>query len=155
SLGFIDDVALIAKGKSYEEANTKLTRMMEKRGGALQWSEEHHAEFELDKTALVCLSRKRVQSVTDPHKTIPAPKPAIVIRNHTIQPSSSHKFLGVIIDENLNFKEHAAHALAKGTKYTLACNRMIRPTKGIKSRLMKRLYEGVVIPKMLYAADVW
>jgi hypothetical protein len=60
SLGFIDDVALIAKGESCEEANTKLTRIMEKRGGALQWSEEHHAEFELDNTALACLSRKRV-----------------------------------------------------------------------------------------------
>ncbi|KAG1850673.1 hypothetical protein F4604DRAFT_1883642 [Suillus subluteus] len=78
---------------------------------------------------------------------IPAPKPAI--------PSKSHKFLGVIINENLNFKEHSIQALAKGTKYTLPCNRMICPMKGIKGCLMKRLYEGVVIPKMLYAADMW
>jgi len=62
----------------------------------------------------------------------------------------------VIINENLNFKEHTMCALAKGMKYTLACNRMIRPTgKGIWGQLMKCLYEGVVIPKMLYAADIW
>jgi hypothetical protein len=72
-----------------------------------------------------------------------------------IQLSKSHKFLGVIIDENLNFKKHATLALAKGTKYVMPCNRMIRLTKGIKSHLMRRLYKGVVIPKMLYAADVW
>jgi ribonuclease HI len=37
----------------------------------------------------------------------------------------------------------------------MACSHMIRPTKGIHGWLMKCLYEGVVIPKMLYAADVW
>ncbi|KAG2108905.1 uncharacterized protein F5147DRAFT_525901, partial [Suillus discolor] len=67
----------------------------------------------------------------------------------------SHKFLGVIIDQELRFKEHADYALAKGTKYTLACNRMIRPTKELRGKWMRRLYQGVIIPKMLYAADIW
>jgi hypothetical protein len=31
---------------------------------------------------------------------------------------------------------------------------MIRTTKGKRGRWMRKLYEGVVIPKMLYAADV-
>jgi len=155
SLGFIDDVALAAKANSYEAANEKLRQMMERPGGALDWSREHNAEFELDKTALLCLSRIRIPDPTNPRKSIPAPRPPIVIQEHIIQPSASAKFLGVIIDENLNFKEHAAHALAKGMKYTLACNRMIKPTKGIRGQLMKRLYEGVVIPKMMYAADIW
>ncbi|KAG1886669.1 hypothetical protein F4604DRAFT_1521183, partial [Suillus subluteus] len=73
----------------------------------------------------------------------------------TIQPSHSHKFLGIIIDEELRFKEHGAHALAKGTAYAMACNRMVKPTKGVRGTLMKRLFEGVVLPKMLYTADVW
>lgn len=58
SLGFLDDVVLVAKAESYEEANGKLACMMEKEGGALEWSREHHTEFELDKTALVCLSKQ-------------------------------------------------------------------------------------------------
>ncbi|KAJ8584194.1 hypothetical protein M405DRAFT_747481, partial [Rhizopogon salebrosus TDB-379] len=53
SLGFIDDIALAASGKSYEEANVKLAAMMEKPGGALDWSRNHNADFELDKTALL------------------------------------------------------------------------------------------------------
>jgi len=155
SLGFIDDVALVARGESYEESNAKLKNMMEKSGGALEWSEEQNAEFELEKTALICLSRKRIPNPESPRKTIPSLRKPITIRNHTIQPSKSHKFLGIIIDKNLNFKEQAARALAKGTKYAMACTRMIRPTKGIHGKLMKRLYEGVIVPKMLYAADVW
>ncbi|KAG2148674.1 uncharacterized protein EDB93DRAFT_1103730 [Suillus bovinus] len=81
--------------------------------------------------------------------------PPIVIQGHTIHPSKSHKVLGVIIDQDLNFKEHAAHAMEKGTKYVMACNHMIKPTKGIHGRLMNRLYKCVVLPKMLYAADIW
>ncbi|OAX34216.1 hypothetical protein K503DRAFT_652300, partial [Rhizopogon vinicolor AM-OR11-026] len=33
--------------------------------------------------------------------------------------------------------------------------RMTHPMKGIHGRLLKKLYEGVVFPNMLYAADVW
>ncbi|KAG1787235.1 uncharacterized protein HD556DRAFT_1247207, partial [Suillus plorans] len=84
-----------------------------------------------------------------------APRTPITIRGHRIEPSPSHKFLGVIIDQELRFKEHAAYALAKGTKYVQACGRMTRPAKGIGGKMMKKLYEGVVIPKRLYAADVW
>jgi hypothetical protein len=129
--------------------------MMEKQNGALDWSREHNAEFELDKTALVCLSRRRVEDEDNPGKTKPAHCPSITIGNHEIRPSRSHKFLGVIIDDELRFKEHAAYALAKGTKYIMTCQWMIRTTKGMKGRWMRKLYKGVVIPKMLYAADIW
>ncbi|KAG1889997.1 hypothetical protein F4604DRAFT_642211 [Suillus subluteus] len=132
-----------------------MSAAMEKQGGALEWSEGHNAEFELEKTALICLSSKRITDPNNPGKTIPSPRLPITIRNHTIQPSKSHKFLGVIIDQDLNFKEHAAHAMAKGTKYVMACKRIIRPTKGIHGKLMKRLFESVILPKMLYAADIW
>jgi hypothetical protein len=61
----------------------------------------------------------------------------------------------MIIDENLNFKEYVAYAFAKGTKYTLACMRVIQLTKGMHGRAMKWLYEGIILPKMLYTADMW
>ncbi|KAG2054172.1 hypothetical protein BDR06DRAFT_884733, partial [Suillus hirtellus] len=128
---------------------------MEKEGGTIEWSRTHHAEFKLNKTALICLSKQRIPSADNPRKTIPSPCPSIIIQGHTIPPSKSHKFLGVIFDQDLNFKEHAAYATAKGTKYTLTCNRMIKPTKGIHRRLMKRLYNSVILPKMLYATDIW
>ncbi|KAG2073796.1 hypothetical protein BDR04DRAFT_961598, partial [Suillus decipiens] len=75
--------------------------------------------------------------------------------NHTIQPSKLHKFLSVIIDQDLNFKEHAAHTMAKRTRYIMVCKRIIKPTKGIHRKLMKRLYESIILPKMLYASDIW
>ncbi|KAG1867703.1 hypothetical protein F4604DRAFT_1526333, partial [Suillus subluteus] len=124
-------------------------------GGALEWSEQHHTEFKLEKTVLICLSREYILSEDNPRKTVPAPHPAITIHNHIIQPSKSHKFLSLIVDKNLNYKEHAAYTLTKDTKYTMACTRMIQPAKGIHGKLMKRLFEGVIIPKMLYTTEMW
>ncbi|KAG2073155.1 hypothetical protein BDR04DRAFT_966282, partial [Suillus decipiens] len=52
-LGFIDNIAFIARAKSFEEANRKLINIMEKPEGALSWSKAHRAEFKLDKMALI------------------------------------------------------------------------------------------------------
>ncbi|KIM55134.1 hypothetical protein SCLCIDRAFT_56683, partial [Scleroderma citrinum Foug A] len=79
----------------------------------------------------------------------------IRIAGKLIKPVPSHKFLGIIIDEQLRFKEQLAATAAKGTKYTLACRRLAKPSLGIKQRYMKRLYDSVVVPKMFYAVDVW
>jgi hypothetical protein len=38
ALGFIDDVALVARARSYQEANDKLKNMMKRLGGALDWN---------------------------------------------------------------------------------------------------------------------
>ncbi|KAG1806370.1 uncharacterized protein HD556DRAFT_1225119 [Suillus plorans] len=96
-----------------------------------------------------------MQNPANPRKTVLALRPSITIYGHTIHPLHSHKFLGVIIDQELRFKEHAAHALMKGTTYIMACNRMVKVTKGIKGKLMHRLFKSVVLPKMMYVADVW
>jgi hypothetical protein len=125
-------MAIVARAKSYKITNGKLKVMMEKPRGALDWSQRHNTKFELDKTALICLSRKHTTSTVDPQKTIPVHQPSITISEHTIQLLTSHKFLGIIIDQELRFKEQVASTLAKGTKYTLACSQMIRTTKGIK-----------------------
>ncbi|KAG2065425.1 hypothetical protein BDR04DRAFT_1130401 [Suillus decipiens] len=127
---------------------------MEKQGGTLDWSREHNTDFKLDKTALLCISRKRVINPNRRNKTLLASCQSITICNYIIEPSRSHKFLGIIIDDELNFKEHATYALAKGTCYTMTCQRMTQAAKGVHSRLLKKLYEGVVIPKILYTADM-
>jgi hypothetical protein len=100
-LGFMDDTAYVARGKDFGNANEKLREIMECEGGALEWSREHHVEFELDKTALLGVSRARVPDPQSKRKTIPSPCPPITIQDHTITLSKSYKFLGVFIDNEL------------------------------------------------------
>ena len=154
-LGFIDDIVIMARGPSFSAANAKLLHMLEHQGGCMEWSCTHQTEFEIDKTALVQASRRRQKSPDNPRKTIPAKRIPIIIAGKTIKPVASHKFLGVIIDEQLRFKEQIAAAASKGSKYALTCHRLAKPSLGIKPRLMRRLYNCVVVPKMLYTVDVW
>jgi len=79
----------------------------------------------------------------------------VTIDSRITKPVKSHKFLGIIIDEELRFKEQLANAVAKGTKYTLACCRLAKPSLGVKSRFNCLLFNSIVIPKMLYGVDIW
>ena len=154
-LGFIDDTAFATRGKDFEEANEKLREIMESDDGALAWGRRHEAEFKLDKMALICASRGRKPDPNNRGKSTPLPRPPIHIQGHRVEPTKSYKFLGVIIDEELKFRDHAAYVIAKGTKYVLACGRMTRASKGVRGNIMKKLYESVAIPKMLYTINVW
>ncbi|KAG1759238.1 hypothetical protein EDD22DRAFT_782828 [Suillus occidentalis] len=104
-------------------------------------------EFELDKLALLCVSKNRILCEDNPCKTKPTPHLAITIHNHIINSSHSHKFLGIIIDNKLKFEEHAAYTLAKGTTYAMACKCIISPIKG-------RLFFTLTY-FCIYMADIW
>ncbi|EJD45153.1 hypothetical protein AURDEDRAFT_49021, partial [Auricularia subglabra TFB-10046 SS5] len=75
--------------------------------------------------------------------------------SRTIKNIESFKFLGVFLDHHLNFKKHAAYAIKKGAQYVAQIRRVARTTKGIEGTLICRLYVTVVVPKMMYAADLW
>ena len=67
----------------------------------------------------------------------------------------SHRFLGVMVDQGLRWRQHVDHALAKLTKWTLAFRRLARPGSGIRMKLMRQIFCVVALLKMTYAADVW
>jgi len=66
-----------------------------------------------------------------------------------------HKFLGVIIDQELRWNTHVNYALAKGTKWITQYRRLAKHTKGVSTKYKRRFYITVAIPRMLYAADLF
>jgi len=65
------------------------------------------------------------------------------------------KFLGLHIDRELRWKEQMAAAIGKGQDWLGQCGRIARPAGGISGQHMHRLYMSVVVPRMLYRADVF
>ncbi|KIN92630.1 hypothetical protein M404DRAFT_809960 [Pisolithus tinctorius Marx 270] len=82
-------------------------------------------------------------------------RPPLTLRDSTITPTANHKFLGVILDQELRWKTHAAQAIAKGMKQALLLRRLSATSWGIPLKLMRQLYQSVVVPKVMYAASVW
>jgi hypothetical protein len=75
--------------------------------------------------------------------------------DHEVTTTTSHKFLGIILDNELRFQKHAAYALGKGERWISQIKRLSKVTKGMHGAHAHRLYYSVAIPSMLYAVDVW
>jgi len=75
--------------------------------------------------------------------------------DHQVTTTSTQKYLGVIIDSELRFKEQAAYAIGKGTKWANQVQRITKTAKGVKGGLARRLFYGVAVASMLYAVDIW
>jgi len=151
---FVDDTMFFVAGITYEENNTKLTNMMTQRNGAADWSKMHNSNSKVDKFALLHLSCKHKQDLTHPGKQRPISCPPLTLTNHTINPSISHKFLSIFLDQTLNFKEQANYALGKGEKYAAQIRRLSQNHRSVLSLQAQRLHNSVIMTKMVYAAEV-
>ena len=155
SLAVVDDTTLLATGADLAEAFGKLEQIMTRENGALDWSLTHKCRFALNKFGLMGFTRKRETAHSGNKKTRPIMRPTINLPGQTILPSTSHKFLGVLLDQELRFKEQAAYALDKGTKWTEQYRRLAKGTNGISAKHMTVFYFTIALPKMLYTADLF
>lgn len=152
---FVDDTAIMVAGPSPEANNVKLADMMQRGDGANDWSRTHNSPFEVEKFGLLHLTRRRIPHPTNPRGTIRLNRPALVLNGHTISASTSHKFLGVILDDELRFKEHATYAYGRGASYLGQTYRIAKQQKGVRAKVTRMLYSSVVIPRMCYAIEIW
>jgi len=144
TLAFVDNAAFIAIDTDFESAHNTLIDMMTRRHGGYEWSRDHNSCFETNKFALMDFSMNSRKE-----------RPSMLLQGTTIQPTHSHRFLGVILDQELRWKLQVDNAIARGTAYVLQLRRLSTATKGLPMQLMRQLYQAVALPKMLYAADLW
>ena len=147
--GFVDDVALLATGNSLEETHAKLADMMTRPGGAFDWSEDHHSQFELSKLALMDFSPKPFRETP---LTVTHPRTNKVT---TIEPVRSYRFLGILFDPKLKWKAQTEQATRSTETWINLVRRLARTSTGISAKGMRQLYIAIAIPKMSYAAEVW
>src|SRR5271156_4247386 len=141
---------------SLELAGAAMGEMFRRLEGPQAWGVSHHSLYDLAKSGALAATRKKLVDPNNPRKRIK--QPPVIIRldeQHQITTAPSQKYLGVVVDSELRFKEQAVYAIGKGTKWTNQVHRITRTAKGIKGGLARRLYYSVAVASMLYAADVW
>ena len=122
-LGYVDDVAFMAMANSFTQMHRILKSMMLWAQGGFHWSKAHNSNFKTSKSVLMDLSRSKS-----------AIHPPLSIRGTTIAMVPTHKFLGVMLDQELQWGPQANYAVAKATKWTLAYRRLACPSTGIRPR---------------------
>ena len=139
-VGFADDVALVAVKKhvhqmeeSVSEAITRIKRWLSEMGLELA---DHKTE------ALLVTGRKRIEAMT------------IRVGREQIVSSPKLKYLGVILDNRLNFRSHVEYCSEKASRVQAALAR-IMPNVGGAKQARRTLLSRVVASVLLYAAPVW
>ena len=90
---YVDDAILIATASNFEEARLSLAAMMTQPGGMVEWSKLHDSSIEYSKLALIDFA----------HHGVKKPRPPLTLPDITIEPTQSTKYLGIILDQNLNW----------------------------------------------------
>jgi ribonuclease HI len=142
---YVDDAILVATAKTFEDTHKILGEMMTREGGALQWAREHNSKFELTKLALIDFA----------HHCKKVIRPPLQISDTAIEASTSVKYLGIYLDQHLNWKEQEAHATKKGAIWAAQIRRVVRPDWGLTPKFARRMYISVALPRILYAVDIW
>ena len=143
ALGFVDDVNVLAYGKSTEENCRILERIHRK---CELWAARHGSVFAPDKYELIHLSRnpkKFDMSAT------------IQIENNLIEPKTDIRVLGLQIDTKLKWGAHIRKTQEKMTSQSLALTKISTSTWGASFAKARQVYTAVVRPAMTYGSTVW
>ena len=140
-LSFADDTTIIVQ-------STNQNSLIQKANDTLSeidtWFCSNRLFLNLTKTKFMIIS---------PHQTsIKKDLTQLSIRNNAIDRSSSHKFLGLHIDEHLTWKTHISHLNSKiaHALYTLKQVKNTLPTKALRT-----IYFSIIHPHVLYGITAW
>ena len=145
AIAYVDDAILIASGKTFHDTHERLSSMMTRAGGAIEWAEKHNSRFEYNKLALIDFA----------HHSKKLDRPVLTLPNTAVKPTLSTKYLGIILDQNLKWNDQLAYVIGKGSKWAAQVRRVARPSWGLTPRSARKLYIGTALPKTLYGIEVW
>jgi len=65
------------------------------------------------------------------------------------------KYLGIIFDSKLTYREHTNYIEEKCFRYIFSLARSAKITCGLKHKALKPINAGAILPLTLYGAPVW
>jgi ribonuclease HI len=141
--GYIDDIAILRWGSSTKEACNGLEKAMQR---AIVWAKRHASVFASSKFQLTHHTRRRQVADVDCH---------VQVEQTVIHPSESSKYLGVTLDTALNWKQHIQNLKIKISKSISALASLAGSTWGAGVTELRKIYQAVVIPQIMYGCSVW
>lgn len=100
------------------------------------------------------ISADKTEVVLFHGKNKPSEFPYINIDKEWIKVGHSMKYLGVILESRLSFRDHFQYAEEKATKVITALGRIMPNLRG-PGENKRRLYANVILSILLYGAPIW
>ena len=96
----------------------------------------------VNKTQMIMLSLKK--NLT--------PQNEIILRNEVVQRVNTAKFVGVIVDQHLNWKDHISMISQKISK---SCGIIYRIRNNLDIKSKRLIYYNLIHPYLTYCVNVW
>ena len=136
---FADDTTVYVQHDSIDGAIQILNSELDK---VAEWFDSYKLTLNIKKTQMLMMSRKKP----------PNPQVDITLRNEAIQRVTKAKFLGVIVDQHLNWKDHISMVSHKISK---SCGIISRFRNTLDIKFKKLLYYIVIHPYLTYCINFW
>ena len=139
-IAYADDIAILVEADSRKEIEDK-TRIIMIR--VKQWCDNNKLTISTEKTKYIIFKSKLERN------------PTIKYNNEPIKSVKSFKYLGITIDEKLNFEEHIENIKSRIVKVGNKLATIANNKYGLPIRLLK-LYNNQIINAIgTYGASVW
>jgi len=79
----------------------------------------------------------------------------IYLNNNHLEHVDLIKYFGIIIDSKFKFNEHIKYITDRRTKLVNALSKSARINWGLRHEALKTIYDGGILPQLLYAAPDW
>ncbi len=139
SILFADDTNIFLEGISYNKIISELNSEFNK---VSNWMRANKLTLNLKKTHYMIFHRSRIKKDVD----------NITFQDEIVQRVSSTKFLGVIIDDKLKWKEHITYIKNKISK---SFGILYKTRQYLDKSTMRNLYYTFVYPYIIYCVEVW
>ena len=121
-----------------------------------RWADEMQMSYNIDKCHTLHLGSRNkhhtyfLPKITDIKKTATAESYTITL--HPLKNVKEEKDLGVIVDENLNFKSHISAKISKANSMIYLVKNCF---KYLDAEMFKTLYKTLIRPHLEYASPIW
>ena len=138
--GCCDDTKILIHGSDLKTIERKANKVLK---DVYDWGQRVKLEFNATKTTALLITKKKDKNLN------------IKMNGIAIELKDSVKYLGVILDEKLNYNKHIQYIKNKTTEKLSKMPLMTRNTWGLRYDALKTIYKAAFEPSILYCCSVW
>nr|BAC57914.1 reverse transcriptase [Anopheles gambiae] len=139
-IGFADDIVLVAVGSRIDDLENTIETSI---NIIRQWMESVELQLNISKTEYILVSSHRSRQESQ-----------IIVEGHTIRSSRHLKYLGIMIDDRLEYTQHIKYVAERAVTNTNALVRMMPNRSGPRSS-RRRIIANTIIAGIRYASSIW
>ena len=111
----------------------------------LDWSKKYKLEYNTFKRKVLKIYKK---SIIDQRINLN-------LEGETIEELRKTKYLGIIVDQNMQWNKHISYVSSKSKKILNALFRISNNTFGVWTNVLQLIYKQGILPLIFYASRAW